>query len=327
MTTLFVTHPDCLDHDTGAGHPECAARLTAIEERLSVTHVMDFLTYRLAPAADTDTLALAHTQAHITQALTSPEPLTYRYLDPDTCISKGSARAARLAAGAVTHAIDQVVSQHAQSAFCSVRPPGHHANAESASGFCVFNSIAIGARYALQQPGVDRVAVIDFDVHHGNGTEEILQGQDNVLFCSTFQHPYYPHTAAESISRTRVSVPLAKGSSSSDFRAAVEQYWIPALEQFQPQLILISAGFDAHRDDLMGGLALTDDDYAWVTQKIRDIADRFAQGKIVSSLEGGYDLKSLARSVERHVRVLARLEGTIADARDTTTLPDRASMN
>lgn len=209
MDTLFVTHPDCLKHDTGAGHPECADRLTAIEERLAVTHLLDYLTYRLAPDASDEQLQLAHTVEHISEATQPMPPEGHRHLDPDTMVSEGSELAARRAAGAVIHAIDEVMARRADAAFCSVRPPGHHANAHASSGFCVFNNIAIGAKHALSYPQIDRVAVIDFDVHHGNGTEDIIFDDPNIMFCSTLQHPFYPNTPLRPITDNMVSVPLA----------------------------------------------------------------------------------------------------------------------
>lgn len=311
METLFVTHPACQQHDTGYGHPECAGRLQAIEERLAVTQLMDYLSYRRASPATDRQLLRVHTAELLARVHAPMPPEGYHHLDPDTRVSAGSARAARLAAGAVVEAVDAVISGQAQTAFCAVRPPGHHANAGAASGFCLFNNIAVGAYQALTHPDINRVAIVDFDVHHGNGTEDIVVDDPAILFCSTLQHPFYPNTPLRPMSDTMVSVPLKAGAGGDAFRAAVSEHWLPALSAFAPDLVMISAGFDGHRDDDMGGLALVDADYAWVTLQMRDIADRYAGGRMVSSLEGGYEFKSLARSVEQHIRVLARLEGIL----------------
>lgn len=309
MTTLFITHAACLDHDTGLGHPESAARLVAIEERLAVTHLLDYLSYQQASPASDEALLRVHSAHHLARVAAPMPPEGHRHLDPDTRVSDGSEAAARLAAGAVIDAVDAVVDGRASTAFCSVRPPGHHANATAASGFCLYNNIAAGAYQALSKPGIERVAIIDFDVHHGNGTEDIVLNHPGILFCSTLQHPFYPNTPLRPITERMVSVPLKAGDRGDAFRAAVAEYWLPALDAHRPDLLLISAGFDGHQDDDMGGLGLVDADYAWVTRQLRDMADRHCQGRMVSSLEGGYELKSLARSVEQHVRVLARLEG------------------
>jgi acetoin utilization deacetylase AcuC-like enzyme len=213
-----------------------------------------------------------------------------------------SLKAARRAAGAVVKAVDLVMNGEATRAFCGVRPPGHHAERNRAMGFCFYNNIAIGALHALQNHDLARVAIVDFDVHHGNGTEHIVAGDERILFCSTFQHPFYPNSGHECDEANVVNVPLSQGTSSEGFRAAVTQHWIPALERFQPQLLLVSAGFDAHQADDMAGINLVDTDYAWITQELVGVADRHARGRVVSSLEGGYELHALARSVEAHLK-------------------------
>jgi acetoin utilization deacetylase AcuC-like enzyme len=215
--------------------------------------------------------------------------------------------AALRSAGAGILATDLVMSGDAKRAFCNVRPPGHHAEKDTAMGFCFFNNIAVAAMHAIEHHGLERVAIVDFDVHHGNGTEDILAENENVLFCSTYQHPFYPGYAGKSVEKQVVNVPLPEGTSGPEFRFAVQKHWLPALSEFKPQLILISAGFDAHKDDEMGGFTLVDDDYVWVSKKICAIADEFAEGRIVSMLEGGYNLQALARCATAHVRVMMGL--------------------
>jgi len=231
----------------------------------------------------------------------------YARLDPDTVISPDTLQAARRAAGAVVAAVDLVINGEMESAFCGVRPPGHHAESNRAMGFCLYNNIAVGAAHALQEHGLRKVAIVDFDVHHGNGTEDIFKEDDRVLFCSTFQHPFFPFTPLLESAANRVNVPLEATAGSVEFRVAVTDFWLPALEKFQPELVLVSAGFDAHRDDDMSQVSLTDADFRWVTEQIMRVAGDSASGRIVSVLEGGYELNSLARCVETHVRVLMGL--------------------
>ncbi len=228
-------------------------------------------------------------------------------LDGDTAMNAYSLEAALHAAGAVVKAVDLVMAGQVQNAFCNIRPPGHHAGRASAAGFCIFNNVAVGALHALEQHGLQRVAIADFDVHHGNGTENIFHDDPRVMLCSTFRHPYYPYCGADSGNDHIINVPLAAGSGGAEFRDAVTGHWLPALERFQPQLLLISTGFDAHREDDMGGLALREADYAWVTELLKDVAGRYAQGRIVSTLEGGYALHALGRSVAAHIKSLGGL--------------------
>jgi acetoin utilization deacetylase AcuC-like enzyme len=232
----------------------------------------------------------------------------YARLDPDTVVSPGTLIAARRAAGAVVAAVDLVMSGEVNSAFCGVRPPGHHAESRQAMGFCIYNNIAIGAAHALEKYGLKKVAIVDFDVHQGNGTEEMFKDEDRVLFCSTFQHPFFPYTAILPNAPNRVNVPLTASAESEEFRAAVSDYWLPALDDFQPQLILMSAGFDAHRDDDMSNIFLTDADFCWVAEQIVQVAAGSASNRVISVLEGGYELNSLAGCVDTHIRVLMGLQ-------------------
>jgi len=305
VTTAFITHPDCLRHDMGRGHPEQPARLTAIEDQLIASGVEQFLVRHDAPLATDAQLARVHPAEYVRAIREAAPERGTVHLDPDTAMNPHSLNAALRAAGAALLATDLVRPGGAASAFCSVRPPGHHACSARAMGFCIFNNVAVAARHAMQAHGVERVAIVDFDVHHGNGTEEIFSHDAQVLMVSTFQHPFYPYSGTEHPASNMVNVPLAAGAGSKQFREAVTRYWIPALERFAPQLVLFSAGFDAHAEDDMAMLRLVDSDYGWVTQEIKAIADRHAGGRVVSMLEGGYALSALGRSVVQHLRVLA----------------------
>jgi acetoin utilization deacetylase AcuC-like enzyme len=308
MATAFITHPDCLKHDMGAGHPERPQRLTAIEDRLIEARVEPLLTRYEAPLATDEQLARVHPIEYVRAIRqTAPESGTV-HLDPDTAMNPHSLGAALRAAGAAVLATDLVMTGKVESAFCSVRPPGHHACRARPMGFCIFNNVAVAARHALRAHGAERVAIIDFDVHHGNGTEDIFAGDPQVLMASTFQHPFYPYSGTEEPAANMVNVPLAAGAGSKEFRAAVTAYWLPALEKFKPQLVLFSAGFDAHAEDEMAMLRFTDADYAWVTAQVKALAERHAKGRMVSVLEGGYALGALGRSVAAHLRVLAGLD-------------------
>ena len=304
MRTAYITHSACLQHDTGPAHPECSARLHAIEDQFIATGLRDVLRYVDAPEVTTEQLLRVHTLEHIETVSSAIPDTGYGQLDPDTIVSPNSLAAAYRAAGAVVAGVDLVLSDEADSAFCAVRPPGHHAESNRAMGFCLFNNIAVGAAHALEAHGLGKVAILDFDVHQGNGTEEIFADDDRVLFCSTFQHPFYPFTAVPPNKANRVNVPLDATAKGEEFRAAVTDHWIPAIEQFGPDMIFISAGFDAHVADDMSQVSLTDADYRWVAEQIVTVASGSASGRIVSTLEGGYELHSLARCVESHVRVL-----------------------
>ena len=307
MSTAFISHPDCHDHDTGEGHPENAQRLSVIEDRLLASRISDFTRYLDAPEVTREQLLRAHTAEYLAMIDAVMPREGYARLDPDTVISPKTLQAAKRAAGSVILAVDQVMSGQIRNAFCCVRPPGHHAESDRALGFCIYGNIAIGVKHALQVHGLKKVAVVDFDVHQANGTEDILIGDDRVLYCSIFQHPFFPYTSIPENSERVVSIPLEASAASAEFRAAVTDHWLPALEQFQPEMIFISAGFDAHRDDEMSYVNLTDADFRWVTEEMVRIADISASGRIVSALEGGYELHSLARCVESHIRVLMGL--------------------
>ncbi len=314
--TGYFTHPDCRRHEMGPGHPECPERLDAIEDRLLASGVGDALDRREAPEASLGDIELAHDKMHVAairgleleladQIAAGGRP--YAQIDPDTSLNPYSWRAVLHACGAVLAATDAVMAGELENAFCAVRPPGHHACHDKSMGFCVFNQVAVGARYALERHGLKRVAVVDFDVHHGNGTEDILAGDDRVLMVGIFQHPFYPGSGAEPMGANMVNVPVPAYTKGDAIRKLIEDQWLPRLEAFEPQMIFISAGFDAHREDDLGQLGMVEADYAWITRRIKDVADKYAKGRIVSSLEGGYNLSALARSVEAHVRVLADL--------------------
>lgn len=308
MLTAYITHPDCLRHEMGPDHPECPERLAAIGDQLLARGLLDYMLPFDAPLATPEQLERAHSALHVQQLLAAAPAEGYVQLDPDTRMNPFTVRAALRAAGAVVEATDLVLAGKVPSAFCAVRPPGHHAERDAAMGFCFFNNAAVGVRHALDVHGLTRVALIDFDVHHGNGSEDILKGDERVLMCSIFETGLYPFNGQNarnlSDAANMVHVGLAPRSGSEAFRAAVLDHWLPALDAFRPELIYISAGFDAHREDDMGNLGLVDADYAWVTQRLMEVAARHAQGRIVSCLEGGYVLNPLARSVAAHVRVL-----------------------
>ncbi len=304
MTTAFITHPDCLKHEMGAHHPECPARLQAVYDAFEQSGLMRHLTRVDAPLAERDHLVAAHAPEYVDAIFAAAPDHDYAYLDPDTAMNRYSLNAARRAAGAVVKAVDMVMAGETQNAFCAVRPCGHHATFDRSMGFCIFNNVAVGAAHALQHHQLARVAILDFDVHHGNGTEDIFHEDDRVMLCSSFQHPYYPGTGADSGNTHIIPTPLAARTDGATFRAAIEATWFPALEKFQPELVIVSAGFDAHADDPLASLELHEDDYAWITGRIREMADIYAQGRIVSALEGGYSLAALGRSAVAHVGAL-----------------------
>jgi len=306
MTTGFYSHPDCLQHEMGEWHPECPARLQAIEDQLIASRI-DALLERddSAPLADEADLLRVHTQAYVDH-IRERSPLEgYAAIDPDTSMNRHTWRAALRAAGAAIAATDAVIAGRYENAFCSIRPPGHHAEPARGMGFCFFNNVAIAARRALDVHGLSRVAVIDFDVHHGNGTEAAFAGDSRVLMCSFFQHPFYPFSGADHQAANMVNLPMAARTKGMEVREAIDLMWLPRLHDFEPEMVFISAGFDAHREDDLGNMGLVEDDFAWITTQVREIADRYAQGRIVSCLEGGYNLSALGRSVVAHLRVLA----------------------
>jgi acetoin utilization deacetylase AcuC-like enzyme len=301
MPLAYLTHPDCLKHEMGRFHPEQPARLNAIEDRL-ISSGLEMVLHRYeAPKATRAQLLRVHTSSYVDAVFGAAPDTGLVWLDGDTAMNVHSLDAALAAAGAVVKAVDLVIGGAARSAFCAVRPPGHHAERQRAMGFCIFNNIAVGAAHALEAHGLERVAVVDFDVHHGNGTEDAFADDPRVLFCSTFQHPFYPNTGLGAVGDTVVNVPLASNAGGREFREAVETRWLPAIDAFRPRLILISAGFDAHLEDDMAHLALREPDYAWVTDAIKALADTHAGGRVVSALEGGYALDALARSVVAHL--------------------------
>jgi acetoin utilization deacetylase AcuC-like enzyme len=311
MTLAFYSHADCRAHFMGRGHPECPERLDAIHDHLIATGLINALDMREPPLATTEQLERAHGHLLVAELRAAMEPLVqagqHVQIDPDTSAGPGSWQAALRAAGAAVAATDAVIDGSAQAAFCAVRPPGHHAERDAAMGFCFFNNVAVAARHALDARGLERVAVIDFDVHHGNGTEDIVAGDERILMASFFQHPLYPYSGAAPKGTNMVNVPLPPYAHGAQARAAIEQHWLPRLEAFKPQMLFVSAGFDAHREDELGQLGLVEDDYAWITQQLVDVATRHARGRIVSCLEGGYSLSALARSVAAHLRALGGL--------------------
>ena len=305
MTTAFITHPVFLKHEMGMHHPECPARLQAVYDAFAASGLMPQMIQLEAPLATQAELAAAHSSDYVDAIFAASPAHDYAYLDPDTAMNPDSLEAARRASGAVIKGVDLVMEGgDVTNAFCAVRPCGHHATRNRAMGFCIFNHVAVGAMHALNAHALERVAILDFDVHHGNGTEDIFHDDERVMLCSSFQHPYYPGTGANSGNRHIIPTPLPARSGSAEFRRAIDATWWPALERFQPELIIISAGFDAHADDPLAYLELHEDDYVWITERIREVADTFAQGRIVSALEGGYDLAALGRSAVAHVAAL-----------------------
>ncbi|CAN5275446.1 histone deacetylase family protein [soil metagenome] len=309
MPTAYFTHPACRRHEMGAGHPECPQRLDAIEDWLIGNGVDVALARHEAGAVALSDIELAHTHGYVGEISellqTCSADGRSRAVDPDTLAGPHTFQAALHAAGAAVEATDLVLDGKAENAFCAVRPPGHHATRDAAMGFCFFNNVAIAARHALDVRGLQRVAIVDFDVHHGNGTEDIIAGDARVLMVSLFQHSLYPFSGAVPKGENMVNVPMAPYTRGPEVRAMIEQMWLPALECFAPEMIFISAGFDAHRDDDLGQMGLVEADYTWITEQIKAVAERHAQGRIVSCLEGGYNLPALGRSVGAHLRVLA----------------------
>jgi acetoin utilization deacetylase AcuC-like enzyme len=308
MATLLVTHQACLDHLTPSGHPERPDRLRAVARALDA-EPFAALVRAEAPAASLDTVALCHPRDYVSELDEAKPAQGLVYLDGDTAMSPGSFEAALRAVGGGVHAVDEVMAGRVTNAFVAVRPPGHHAETARPMGFCLFNSAAIAARHARERHGAERVALVDFDVHHGNGSQEIFWSDPTVMYCSTHQMPLYPGTGAtdeRGDHDTIVNAPLRAGDGGSQFRHAFEAAILPRLERFSPDFIVISAGFDAHRYDPLANLNLEEDDFAWATRKLMEIADRTANGRIVSMLEGGYDLEALAKSAAAHVNALMR---------------------
>ena len=309
MSTAFYSHPDCRLHQMGEGHPECPQRLAAIDDYLIASGLDIALEPREAPIATLRDIEYAHNAGYVNELCDLLGQLQAsgesRALDPDTAACPDTLKAVLRAAGAAVAATDAVLDGEIENAFCSIRPPGHHATRGAAMGFCFINNVAVAARHALDARGLQRVAIIDFDVHHGNGTEDIIAGDERVLMASFFQHPLYPYTGAVPKGTNMVNLPVPPYTRGPELRELIDANWMPRLEEFRPQMIFISAGFDAHREDDLGQLGLVEADYEWITLRIKALADRHAQGRIVSCLEGGYHLGALARSVAAHLRVLA----------------------
>jgi acetoin utilization deacetylase AcuC-like enzyme len=314
--TGYFTHPDCRKHEMGRGHPECPERLDAIDDHLRATGLRDSLERLEADPASLTDIELAHGRMYVAGLRGLSDVLreeidaggpTHTQVDPDTSLNIHTWDAALRAAGAALAATDAVMAGDLDNAFCAVRPPGHHACRDSAMGFCFFNNVAIAAKYALERHGLKRVAIVDFDVHHGNGTEDIVAGDERILMVSFYQHPFYPVGGSKSNAVNLVNLPVPAHTRGMDVRELIEMAWMHRLEAHRPEMIFISAGFDAHRDDDLGQMGLVEQDYVWITRRIMDVARRYANGRIVSCLEGGYNLGALARSVEEHVRAMADL--------------------
>ena len=308
MSTLLLTHPACLEHLMPAGHPERPDRLRVIDEVLADER-FQLLAREQAPRAPLEVVALAHPMDYVEAIRDAAPKEGLVHIDADTSMSPGSFEAALRGVGGAMRAVDEVMNQKADNAFVAIRPPGHHAETARPMGFCLFNNAAIAARYAQNRYGIERAAVVDFDVHHGNGSQDIFWADKTVMYCSTHEMPLYPGTGAvgeRGEHNTIVNAPLSAGDGGDAFREAFETVILPRLREFKPDILVISAGFDAHTRDPLANLNLVEADYAWVTKKLMEIADSSAQGRIVSLLEGGYDLQGLSRSVAAHVTALMR---------------------
>ncbi len=300
---LLITHPDCEKH-LKPGHPERPERLAGVIDRLTESGLSQDMDIKLAAEIDDSGLSLAHPRSHIEHVINSEPDTSWHHIDPDTYMSAGSVRAAKLAAGACAEATTRVLDGQYQRAFCAIRPPGHHAELMDAMGFCLFNNVAVASMLALEHPHIHRIAILDFDVHHCNGTVDIFKEDERVLVCSSFQDHFYPHRYLDYTNSHIVTTPLAPGTNSAQYRQAIEASWVKKIEQHKPDFIFVSAGFDAHAEDPLAELCLADADYAWITTLIVGLADQYAHGRIVSTLEGGYNIESLARSAAQHVEAL-----------------------
>lgn len=311
MSVAYITHPACMLHEMGAAHPESPARLAAINDQLVSDGTLSLLRHYEAPAVTEEQLLRVHAADYL-RALRAALPRQgYHRLDADTSMNPHTLEAACRAAGAVVLGVDLVMTKAVESAFCAVRPPGHHALPDHAMGFCIFNNVAIGAANALARFGLERVAIVDFDVHHGNGTEAMFRDDPRVLLCSVFQHPLYPNTPMDDSRPNVIYVPLPPGAYSEDFRQAVSTRLLPVIDRFAPELILVSAGFDGHTEDDLAQMNLLEGDYFWITCEVAALARKHCAGRIVSVLEGGYNLHALGRSVAAHVRGLLRIGGAV----------------
>lgn len=302
--SALITHQDCTLHEISAGHPERPQRIGDVLDQLVEQGLFEMLHRFEATEAGREHLLAAHSETYVDQLFDVAPSHGSVQLDADTAMNEHSLRAALLGAGAGLQAVDLVVDDDFDTVFCCVRPPGHHAERSEAMGFCFFGSIAIAALYALQKPGINRTAIIDFDVHHGNGTEDLIGDHADIFFCSTFQYPLYPGKYGPNVPGRKINLPLAAGSDGAELKRVMEAECLPALRAFAPDLIFISAGFDAHKDDPLAGLEFVEDDFAWVTRELVKVAGQTAQGRVISMLEGGYDLPALGRSAAAHVKEL-----------------------
>jgi acetoin utilization deacetylase AcuC-like enzyme len=306
MTVALITHSDCSLHDNGSEyHPESPDRLDAIRNQLASSGLDRVLEHYDAPKAQKHDLYRVHDKQYVDRVFETAPTHGNIMLDGDTGMNPDSLNAALRSAGAMLRAVDLVMGDGSKQAFCDIRPPGHHAGKSRAAGFCIFNNVAVGAAYAMEKYDVQRVAILDFDVHHGNGTEEIFTGDERVLFGSSFQHPFYPYSGADTDQPNIMNLPLPSGTTGAEWRQAVSTHWLSRLETFEPELIIISAGFDSHWEDDMGGFKLLEADYVWFTKEMCKLAEKYANGRIISCLEGGYELPSLGRSVVAHIKQLA----------------------
>jgi acetoin utilization deacetylase AcuC-like enzyme len=305
MRTAFISHNDCLKHEMIYGHPEQPERLHAIQDQLVRSGIYDYLLHYEAPLASIEQLARAHDMLYVDEILACrPEADRLIHIDPDTFMNQYTTTAALRAAGAAVMATDLVIRKEVENAFCCVRPPGHHAERRQAMGFCFFNNVAVAAKHALAEYGLERVAVVDFDVHHGNGTEDIFDDDMRVMVCSAYQHPLYPFSGRDTVPGHLINVPKGRGLLSQEFRDAIRTRWLPELEAFKPQMLFISAGFDGHYEDDLAQWNLIESDYAWITRELMQFADHHAESRVVSCLEGGYALSALGRSVTAHIKTL-----------------------
>ncbi|WCN10723.1 histone deacetylase family protein [Marinomonas mediterranea] len=307
MTTAYLSHYKCEKHKIDPEHPESPFRLGAIQDRLISGQLLDYLTLIDAQAVELEHLYDTHSRNYVDHIISSAPLEGMIELDAETVMTPHSLNAALYAAGAVVQAVDLVMDKKVENAFCAVRPPGHHAEYAKSMGFCFFNNVAVGAQYAIKHHGLERIAIVDFDVHHGNGTEDIFQGNRNVLFASSYQHPFYPYSDPGESHDNIIHIPLEAGTNGETFRMAMSNQLLSALDAFRPELIMISAGFDAHKEDSLGQLRLGADDYAWITDQLVVAADKHCDGKIVSVLEGGYHLDALGRAAFQHIRSLMKL--------------------
>ncbi|WP_334118694.1 histone deacetylase family protein [Limnobacter sp.] len=305
MTTAFISHSDCALHNPGLGHPESMARLRAIRDRLESSELWPHLVHCEAPEVPWSAVTAVHAPAYV-ESIKARFPLKRNIdIDGDTTLSEFSLGAARRAAGACVHAVDLVMAHAVNNAFCAVRPPGHHACVDRAMGFCVFNNVAIAAQHAIDAYRLERVLIVDFDVHHGNGTEHVFANNPKILMCGTFQSPLYPFSGGLDVARNMINCPIQPGGGREEIKHAIQTHWVDAIDQFKPQLVLVSAGFDAHESDPLADMTLTTEDYGWITKFLVRVADEYCDGKLVSTLEGGYELEALADSVYAHVEALA----------------------